>query len=435
LVDVLRDENADVRAAAIRALASFKNVRTVSALASALKDPDPMVRETAAVVLRNIGNQEAFGPLAEALKDPSTAVRRQAAKGLKDLAWEPADNAERAHFLVALGEIDKATILGADAVDAIMLVMHDGADYQRRAAVEALSQVADGRIVGLLISTLKDKDVPVRTAAVDALRRIGDQRAVAPLILALRDPYHQVRTAGAEALGQIGDPQAVEPLVKLLRDKNWEVRAATALALGRFRDPQTIEPVVKLLTDSDREVREAAVNSLSAIGDGKAITPLVLALKDEEDSVRQVAAKSLRLLDPMWERSEAAQLAVPDLKASLKAKEYWVRQSAASVLARIGEMQSAPAPVRGLAEPFYYRRQEAVEALIGALADFDRELRLASVEALGRMGQVAAVEPLTRSLQDADPAVRGAASKSLELLSVKPKSDTSFLRRDDPYAR
>jgi len=45
--------------------------------------------------------------------------------------------------------------------------------------------------------------------------------------------------------------------------------------------------------------------------------------------------------DPSIQRviREAAQSAVPQLKAALKDKEYWVRQSAASALARIGEMQ------------------------------------------------------------------------------------------------
>jgi HEAT repeat protein len=158
-------------------------------------------------------------------------------------------------------------------------------------------------------------------------------------------------------------------------------------------------------------------------------------LKDEEDSVRQVAAKALRSLDPYWERSEAAQLAVPELKTALKNKEYWVRQSAASVLAKIGEMQSAPAQVSALAEPSYYRRQSAAEGLIAALSDFDHELRFAAAEALGRMGQAIATEPLTQALQDADGDVRAAAARSLELLSVKPKSDTSFVLRGDPYAR
>jgi HEAT repeat protein len=233
----------------------------------------------------------------------------------------------------------------------------------------------------------------------------------------------------AEALGPLGDPRAVEPLVKALGDRNWEVREAAVLALGHYRDARAVDPIVALLSDPDREVREAAARVLEQIGDPRAVGPLVLTLKDAEDTVRQAAGRALTALDPNWESSDAARAVVPQLKAALKDKEYWVRQSAASVLAKIGELRPTESDTAMLAQPIYYRRQAAIELLVNTLGDFDRELRIAAAEALGRLGQQVALHPLAQALRDDDVGVRTAAAQALELLHGKPTPETSVVLR------
>jgi HEAT repeat protein len=120
-----------------------------------------------------------------------------------------------------------------------------------------------------------------------------------------------------------------------------------------------------------------------------------------------------------------------------------VRQSAADALARIGRMETAetaPAPAAAgpaitpaLAEPSHHRKQMTADVLIGLLADFDQELRHAAAEALGRLGQAAAVAPLTRALKDTNTGVRKAAAQAIETLRGKPTTETNLILRGEDF--
>src|SRR5581483_8852164 len=135
----------------------------------------------------------------------------------------------------------------------------------------------------------------------------------------------------------------------------------------------------------DRDARQAAVMSLGRIGDPRAIECLVVALTDENDGVRAAAAAALRRLDKEWERSESARKAIPALQQLTKSSEYWIRQAATDTLGKIGESKPAvPQDLATFADPVQMRKQAALEALLNALSDSDRDLRQAAAESLGR---------------------------------------------------
>ncbi len=90
-----------------------------------------------------------------------------------------------------------------------------------------------GRLIEGLIKVLKGADLRERDKAVEALSMLGAP-AVEPLIVALKDKKRTVRTSAAEALGQIGDARAVEPLSAALKDQDDFVRRAAAKALGQI---------------------------------------------------------------------------------------------------------------------------------------------------------------------------------------------------------
>jgi HEAT repeat protein len=160
---------------------------------------------------------------------------------------------------------------------------------------------------------------------------------------------------------------------------------------------------------------------------------LILSLIDPEDTVRQAASYSLQILDSEWPRSEVAHAIAPQLKAALKDQEYWVRQAAASILGRIGEIKPGEPGTAALAEPLHYRRQAAVEALILTLTDYDQDLRLAAADALGRIGQRLAINALQRSQQDPDPNVRAAAAQALETIQGRTGTEFLFAPRADLF--
>ncbi|MSU57834.1 MAG: HEAT repeat domain-containing protein [Pedosphaera sp.] len=423
LMEVLKDADPLIRCDMAAALGQLADQRATGPLTVALRDANESVRVAAAKSLGRIGNPRAETSLVAALQDPAAEVRWAAARALEELAWQPADATQRAIHFVAQGKFELAVASGADAIEPIAFVLRNGAYQERHTAVLALGQIADARVQKPLIAALSDKEDQVRCAAVEALRKLGDNSAATPLIAALADTAKNVRAAAAEALGEFKAQQALEPLRRALADKNWEVRSAAALALGRFRDPQALDPIIGLLNDREHEVRENAARALEMLGDREAITALVLALKDEKQNVRQRANAALIALDRNWSRTEAARGAAPQLQDALKHTEYWVRQSAADALAKISHAQTAelrgtPPSQPALAAPLHFRRQAAIETFIAMLSDFDREMRAAAADALGRIAQPSTIPALSHAAKDPDEAVRNCAAHALAVLQA-----------------
>jgi HEAT repeat protein len=76
--------------------------------------------------------------------------------------------------------------------------------------------------------------------------------------------------------------------------------------------------------------------------------------------------------------------------------------------------------LRAFTEPVCYKRNMAVDALLQALGDWDRDLRLAAADALGRIADKRAIEPLVRTLADTDEWVRLGAVQALKALGWQP---------------
>ena len=125
-------------------------------------------------------------------------------------------------------------------------------------------------------------------------------------------------------------------------------------------------------------------------------------------------------IDPHWDKSDAAKRATPELRKALSHKEYWVRQSAADVLAKIGSVREVEPKINTFSSPEYLRHKSVVKALFNALDDYDRDLRLAAVEALGQIGDASCIELLVQATRDSDTWVRQAAARSLNMLGWHP---------------
>jgi HEAT repeat protein len=217
-------------------------------------------------------------------------------------------------------------------------------------------------VKGLIRALGYQKDVDTRRDAARTLGEIGDPAAVEPLIQLLRteSPGSRVQKSAMWALAEIGGP-AVESLIEALRDENRSVRERAANALGEIRDTRAVQPLIHALEDEYWPVRKAAVIALGIIGDAGAVEPLLEALQDDEGPVRKAAEEWLHKLG--WELDGSVSPAPPDVDA----------------MAATGN----------------------VEGLIGALSyERDRKVREAAAEALGNIGDPAAVEPLISLLGD-----------------------------------
>src|SRR5438552_239169 len=339
---------------------------------------------------------------------------------------------------VAFRERCKQTALAAladEAVDATIAALREKKEEVRQEAAEALGKIRDKRAVEPLIAALHDEDAWVRCLAVQGLGNMGNTRAVEPLVAALCDENPLMRGFVVEALGKIGE-SSVEALVAAMRDERVEVRCLAVQALGRISDPRAvealiaalcdknalmrcfvvralgqigqaaIEALIAALRDDDKRVRCGAVRSLGNIGDTRAVEPLVEVLRDEAAStlIRRLAVQAL---------GEIGQPAVQGLIATLHDKGKEVRQDAVQALGRIRDTRAVEPLVEVLrdeAASTLIRRlavqalggigQPAVQGLIATLHDKGKEVRQDAVEALGRIRDTRAVEPLVEVLRD-----------------------------------
>ena len=415
LTTSLSDRATDVRLIAVRSLASIKDETVLPPLLSALKDPEPSVREASVLGLKGFADKRTIRYLRPLLEDPDPSVRAAAARCLDQMGWEPADQEEEVRVLIALGDYGRAAAIGEPAFNALVAVIHDRTHFTRRFALEALARLGGERVGGVLMECLTDPDLQVRVAAAEELAEYESDEYVVALSQAMSDPEPLLRAAAAASLSRMGNATCVPFLMDRLKDDHWSVRKASVDALGQMGCPEAIESLSEVLKDPDHDVREATIIALGRIGDQGAVEHLVSALADATSSVRNSAAAVLSALDPEWQNSEGAQRAAVVLEPLTQAKEYWVRHAASSVLARL-KGEPDPAGTDPLASPgeSSSKRMQVLQILMQAVDDFDRDVRLAATEALGRLEDHSCKGHLQTLLKDPDEWVQLAAGKALQ---------------------
>ena len=219
LVQALKDERGEVRAAAASALVRIGSL-TVPNLIQSLKSEDAIVRSTAAYVLGRIGEPDAIPALVQALNDKRWEVRQ--------------------NVVSALGEIDQSSQV---VVLTLIQALSDEHINVRIWAASTLGQIgapAEAAIPGLA-HVLNHQQVTLRGTAAKALGQIGvpTQTAVAALINALNDESPWVRANAAYALAQVDNSKhdmASRVLTEVLGCKVAGVRLYAARALAAMDD-------------------------------------------------------------------------------------------------------------------------------------------------------------------------------------------------------
>jgi len=329
-------------------------------------------------------------------------------------------------------------------------------------AIDTLRRLGTAEAAGALVFALADPEPSVRGSAASALAAIGEPaieplirylagwvgslglvvpdllgrlRAAAGLDILLRhldEPEAPVRTAIARALGAIclelrrsapADPAALDRakagLLDLLRDLEPEVLVAAAAALGFVGDPEVCNALLDEMADDNPVVRRAAAEALGHIGDRRAAAALAQAAADDPaDEVRHAADAALRSIsnrtvgvlvealasDVLPERIRAlaalleeGRTAIIPLTELLRRPEPGARAAAAEALGLLGD----PA---------------ALDYLLPLLGDEESSVRLAVARALGRIRHTRSAERLAQALEDQDPKVSAAAAGALEAL-------------------
>jgi len=217
-----------------------------------------------------------------------------------------------------------------------------------------------------LVNAVTDSSYRIREEALRGICSFPKDAILPKLEDCLRDHENaNIRTAAMEAFPRYGK-EATAYLLPLLKDRDEEVRMFSATILGAIADPAAVESLIEALQDPDENVTHAAAESLGKISDARAVGPLIRCLE----------------------------------------KDFWVQYPAVIALGSIGDLT-------------------ATRHLIELLDD--EMLRDAVIEALGKIGDTAAIPVLARTLSIHDPFIRNNAIASLVCIQRMVKPDDTCL--------
>jgi len=493
LVDALSDgENPGRRNAAVEALIR-RGESMVDPLLEATASPDHDVRKLAVDTLAGLGAPRAVPRLLEVLADPDPNVRAAAADALGLLGGEAVAPAlvERAtrpdeDRLVAFSALRALGRLEAPVrASRLEPVLEDSLLRPAAFAVLGQAEEEDGAAVEVLLKGIVARSRSSREAAMEALlRRVGrsDPEGAARLAERVReamagedlgDALERLQSADlstrlmlVQFLGLLGRPDAAVPILRAGVDEALTEVALSSLgalgaAAGEAFDAawSDLDPDARCLAcavvartggavgrarllagldDPDAAVRGAAARALGALACAEALPALMRRLEavaargdgdeegsdpEREDELAAVTEALVALAssgdEPLRHR------AVELLGQRLDGAPEPVRLALAAVLGRIGRPCDASLVEWLLKDPSAGVRREAVQALARledgeaseplrlALADESPAVRIAAARALGASRSPRAPEDLERLADDEHPQVRAAALRAL----------------------
>lgn len=304
------------------------------------------------------------------LFDKLLASLEPASSKLKEMLKESRD------IILRVGEaLDQEGELAEDVRRQIALMEIRAEDWRlRQRGVEGLTRVLKEDDVETLMVLLDDKNSDVRA---NIVKQLNDRQKIKtygvsflPLFgKAILDKKAYVRSQAAECLGKTGLRETLGPLLASAKDEDKDVRKSVAEALGELgiADDAVIENLIEMLDDSDYDGAEEAAKSLDRFD------------WQPEDMVLQVKY----LLSSRNKQDDLVvlgQVAVPVLIEILQSENTWQAVRAAEALGKI-------------------RDPQAVEPLMLALEDSRVELQRAAAQALGNIKDPRAVQVLMASLE------------------------------------
>lgn len=223
--------------------------------------------------------------------------------------------------------------------------------------------------------------------------------AVEQIVASARSPHAMLRANAIEAAQPMKD--RVRPIAQLaLEDGNPGVRFAALATIGKLRLTDLAPAVARHLDDRSPSVRAAALFAQRVCGANNDISPMAAMISSQDVGLRGNVAL---LLGMMGDRSAAPMvkdLARTPLKKSSAVQVAIVNIQVAEALVKLGD-------------------DEALDAIrSGAYSQFD-EVRVLSVQMMGRMGDRRMERALVEFLKTPPVELQLAAAESLMRLGHK----------------
>ena len=423
LIVVLKNKNPELRLAGTLGLAGLASPEAAPPLATMLEDELESIRLAAAKGLGKFSHSETVDPLKKALHDEKLKVRLAAARSLK--AYNPPECLWGHSILIGEGgkeeRLDSKSIIrktGDPAGEPLIGALASESWQIRASAAEMLGEIKYQKATEPLVGLLGDPDVDTRHASTIALGKLENEWVSDKFVAMLNDAREDlgVRCAAAESLTVFGTSEgllghiwmmalgserqkiasrqivsnagldAMEPAVHALKKGYWSVQKTAADLMGQLQDEQCVEPLLPVALNNKPQVRLAVAEALGKLGNGKAIKMLLAMLGDSDWKVRAAAAHSV------------SQIKIAESKNPTLIDNYGLSE---------GVMSSSPLGESGKSA------LETLTPLIALMRDGNENVRAAAAEALGDIGEAAAVEPLCKGLKDLSDKVRAASAGAL----------------------
>ncbi len=222
------------------------------------------------------------------------------------------------------------------------------------------------------------------------------------LRVALNDESSRIRALAISGLWEEIDESLIGPLVdKLYNDPAEEVRAAAASMLGAYvlaGELDEIEPAQAM------RVEEALLSILHS-----EVEPLTVQCRALESLAYSGEMGVRQLIEDAY-YSPYEEMRVSALEAMARSADIrWREAAQAELISPEAAMRAAAARAVGELE-----NRNALPDIFDLLADEEKDVRLAAIFALGRLGGKDAVEVLTAAATSEDPEEAAAAEDALE---------------------
>ncbi len=373
VVPLIWHKDAAVRQAAVELFLQKPSTGAVRDLVDQMSQQPAHVRSFASRLIPRVENDVMERVIGDLVKDRNPAKQRQGWEIAVELSgdtgarWRAraAEEAQGETRLTAVRRLVRDGDPGRHA-DLLLKLAKDRDRRVAAAAVQALGEVQDKRVLGLmldafahgdansrslaksyldkqaeahpqemrhhLIELLGEGEDATRRMAVDLLMKTGDGTEVLlEILLYSRNLVGWLRDRILETLRAMGE-RVMRHAVELLEHDDEDVRSAALVMVQYFQDPRVVGPVCKLLKDPDWWLRITACDALGELGDERALPHLIEALKDEE--ARWAAIDALaRIGSPK---------ALKPLSSLLRDKRHEVRMEVVAAFGRFSDERILP---------------------------------------------------------------------------------------------
>ncbi|MFQ3573141.1 MAG: HEAT repeat domain-containing protein [Thermodesulfovibrionales bacterium] len=410
----------------------MKNIRNVI---KKLNDPDPAVRRRAAEDLSE-GDERAIYPLIKALNDDNPGVQDAAMRSLINIGTEEVGYMTipllRENVLLRNTALIILTSLGAKVVPLLYNLLKDKDDDIRKFALDLFSDIKEGVDIEKVIPLLNDPNPNVRAAVAKVFGKLNYREGI-PLLIDLLKDEEWVCFSALEALGDLQAREAVKDICALLQSESPAVVFAAIETLGRIGSDEALEPLIAMINTSDEDTKVSIIKSLISIGLPPNLPDicdhLITILRDGDWEEKEIAIKGIASanckkavpilidmcgeLDPTIPESEDRIPLFINALLSIDSEDELLNildrddvkfRGKALAIEILGDLKS----------------KNAIPKIVSYLNDVRRDLRRASVGALGHIGEPEVIEPLLLvSKRDPDSHVRKAAVNALGKMQAK----------------